>query len=84
MAMGAVGVDEPEHLRLLIAVEDVDATTAGGKRTGQGGPERSAVVAQRKALEKCAPRRVHGVGIVEPCGVGRLDDGGVGVGREGK
>jgi hypothetical protein len=85
MSNGAVVVDETVNLRLLQAV---DLTQAGGRGGGgTRGPRRGARTARTegKALEKGVPRRIDGVGILEPRGIGRVDDIGIGPGwqREG-
>src|SRR5690242_17609754 len=76
VTVGAVGVNQAAHLSLLDAIDDLDA---GRCRGGEG----SAIITQRKALEKCPPRGVDGVRIIEPEMVHLLDDFGICAGRKG-
>src|ERR1041385_6105820 len=73
MTMRAVGVDQPAHLRLLVAVDDPNSRSLSGSET-------SAARAERKTLEEGTPRRVNGVGILLPCFKCRFDQSSVSVG----
>jgi len=79
MAVGAVGIDQPEHLRLLGAVEDLHAGGGGAPADPGGGDRGLPIRPEREALKKCAPGRIDGFRVLQPRAIGRLDDVGVGV-----
>ena len=74
VADGAVGIDEVMNRRLLQRV--------GAQARGRGGAEALAVGGQRETLEKRAPGRIDGLGIVEPALIILLDHDGVGLGGQ--
>ncbi len=76
VAVGTVGVDVADDLGLLVGIDYPDSGGAdgGGGGLGAGG---GGVVAEREALEKGAPRGIDRVGIIEPLGVGGLDEVGI-------
>ena len=78
VADGAVVVDQAVDLRLLEAVDE-----GGGHRGGAGEHGQLAAEAERESLEKRAPRRVDGLGILEPAQIVILDQVGVGAGGKG-
>ena len=72
---GAVVIDQAVDLRLLEAVNERRRRRG---RAGQHG--QLAAKAKREALKKSPPRRVDGVGILQPAAVVLLDQVGVGAG----
>ena len=78
VADGAIVIDEAVDLRLLEAVDE-----GGGHRRGAGEHGHLAVESERETLKERAPRRIDGVGILEPPQIVLLDQIGVGAGGQG-
>ena len=83
VADGAVGIDEMVDARLLETVDNGDGGRGGSIAGSEGGGRGGPVAAEGEALEEGAPRRIDGVGVLEPGFIGRLDNGGVGVSGKG-
>ena len=79
----AVGVNEMVDVRLLETVDNGDGGRGGRVAGSEGGGRGGPVAAEGEALEEGAPRRIDGVGVLEPGFIGRLDNGGVGVSGKG-
>ena len=82
-----VGVDQLVHPRLLEAVDDgscgvgMALVTGGGGECGRGSGTTSP---EGEALKKRPPRRIDGIGILQPRLVGGLDNRGIGMSGKGR
>ena len=83
VADGAVGIDEMVDARLLETVDNGGGGRGGSVAGSEGGGGGGPVAAEGEALEEGAPRRIDGVGVLEPRFIGRLDDGSIGVSGKG-
>ena len=82
VAVGTVSVYVADDLRLFIGIDDIDAGCRCCCGGGFGTGERLGV-AQGKTLEKGTPSGIDRIGVIEPLGVGGLDEVGVCAGGDG-
>jgi len=82
VSLGAIGVDQAQHLCLLGGIEDSHARLGGSLADGRRVYGQLSARAEGEALEESAPRRVHRIRVLEPGLVGRLDEGCIRVGGE--